>query len=116
LRRALPALFDAADAFVLASAWEGMPLAAGEAMAMEKPVIATNAGGTRELVGNAGVIVPVKAPDALAAAMLELMEQSPEARQAMGRAARERIAADFSMDTTADAWEHLYRCVLNPES
>jgi glycosyltransferase involved in cell wall biosynthesis len=51
LRRDLPALLDAADGFVLASAWEGMPLALGEAMAMEKPVVATDVGGTRELVG-----------------------------------------------------------------
>ncbi len=45
LRRDMPALLDAADAFVLSSAWEGMPLAVGEAMAVEKPVVATNVGG-----------------------------------------------------------------------
>ena len=54
LRRDLPALLDAADAFVLASAWEGMPLAAAEAMAMQKPLVATSAGGTRELVAECG--------------------------------------------------------------
>ena len=75
LRRDLPALLDAADGFVLGSAWEGMPLALGEAMAMEKPVVATDVGGVRELVGEAGVIVPAKNPSALAKAMLEEMQR-----------------------------------------
>ena len=65
----MPALLDGADAFVSGSAWEGMPLAVGEAMAMEKPVVATDVGGVRELVGDAGVIVPAKDSEALASAM-----------------------------------------------
>jgi glycosyltransferase involved in cell wall biosynthesis len=112
LRRDMPALLDAADGFVLASAWEGMPLALGEAMAMEKPVVATDVGGVRELVGEAGVIVPAKSPDALAQAMLALMRSTPEARRSLGRAARERILKNFSMDAKADEWEALYRTLL----
>ncbi len=92
LRRDMPALLDAADGFVLASAWEGMPLAVGEAMAMEKPVVATDVGGVRELVGEAGVIVPAKSPESLAEAMLEMMRRTGEERRKLGLAARERIA------------------------
>jgi glycosyltransferase involved in cell wall biosynthesis len=112
LRRDMPALLDAADAFVLSSAWEGMPLVVGEAMAMEKPVVATDAGGVRELVGDAGTIVPVRDPAVLADAMLSVMQLSLAARQAQGRAARERITAHFGMDASADAWETLYRSAL----
>jgi glycosyltransferase involved in cell wall biosynthesis len=112
LRRDMPALLDAADGFVLASAWEGMPLAVGEAMAMEKPVVATDVGGVRELVGEAGVIVPAGNPEALAQAMLALMQTTPEARCSLGRAARERIQRQFSLDAKADEWEALYRTVL----
>jgi glycosyltransferase involved in cell wall biosynthesis len=108
LRRDLPGLLDAADAFVLASAWEGMPLALGEAMAMEKPVVATDVGGIRELVAEAGVLVPPKSPDALAQAMLALMQTTPEGRGSLGQAARERIANQFSMDAIGDRWEALY--------
>jgi glycosyltransferase involved in cell wall biosynthesis len=89
-----------------------MPLALGEAMAMEKPVVATDVGGVRELVGEAGVIVPAKSPDALAQAMLALMRSTPEARRSLGRAARERILKNFSMDAKADEWEALYRTLL----
>jgi glycosyltransferase involved in cell wall biosynthesis len=112
LRRDMPALLDAADAFVLASAWEGMPLALGEAMAMEKPVVSTEVGGVCEFVGGAGTLVPAKDSSALAAAMLSVMRQPPDARQAQGRAARERIEKNFSMDSKADEWETLYSSIL----
>ena len=108
LRRNLPALLDAADGFVQASAWEGMPLAVGEAMAMEKPVAASSAGGVSELVGDAGVLVPSRNSDALAAAMLEIMQWTPESRRALGNAARQRIVQNFGMDAIADKWEALY--------
>jgi glycosyltransferase involved in cell wall biosynthesis len=112
LRRDMPALLDAADAFVLGSAWEGMPLAVGEAMAMEKPVVATDVGGVRELVGDAGVVVPAKDFRALAEAMLTTMQQSREELAARGHAARERVRGQFSMDATADTWEALYESLI----
>jgi len=110
LRSDMPALLDAADAFVSASAWEGMPLAwrsdgHGEA------VVATDVGGVRELVGECGVMVPAKAPAALAQAMLALMRDTPRPRLS-GRAARERIQKQFSFDAKADEWESLYRKML----
>jgi glycosyltransferase involved in cell wall biosynthesis len=112
VRRDIPALMDAADGFVLSSAWEGMPLAVGEAMAMEKPVVATDVGGVRELVGDAGAIVPAKDSRALAEAMVAMMRRPAEARIELGRVARERICSRFSMDWKADEWEALYLSVL----
>ncbi len=113
LRRDMPALLDAADGFVLASAWEGMPLVVGEAMAMENSVVATDVGGVRELVGDAGTLVPAQDPEALTEAMLATMRRSSEDRARMGRAARERIVHQFSMDAAADRWEELYRELLD---
>jgi glycosyltransferase involved in cell wall biosynthesis len=112
LRRDLPALFDAADGFVLASAWEGMPLVVGEAMAMEKPVVATDVGGVRELVGEAGTMVPAQSPEGLSQAMLETMQRPAEERRALGQRARERIEKNFGMDAKADEWETLYEAIL----
>jgi glycosyltransferase involved in cell wall biosynthesis len=112
LRRDLPALLDAADGFVLASAWEGMPLALGEAMAMEKPVVATDVGGVRELVGDAGIIVPAKDSDPLAAAMMHIVQTPAEDRDRLGRAARARIESLFSMDARVNEWEALYASLM----
>ncbi|MGH9605191.1 MAG: glycosyltransferase [Terracidiphilus sp.] len=112
LRRDMPALLDAADGFVSSSAWEGMPLAVGEAMAMEKPVVATDVGGVRELVGDAGAVVAPRDSEALALAMIALMERPAEARGELGRAARRRIAEHFNFEARADAWEALYRSLV----
>jgi glycosyltransferase involved in cell wall biosynthesis len=109
LRRDLPALLAAADAFVLSSAWEGMPLAMGEAMAMEKPVVATDVGGVRELLWACGSLVPPKDPGALATAMLELMHMPEEDRITLGRASRARIQNYFNLDDKTDEWETLYK-------
>lgn len=112
LRRDIPALLDGADGFVLSSAWEGMPLALGEAMAMEKPVVATDVGGVGELMGETGERTPPRNPDALARAMIALMQKTADDRSMLGRAARARVQSKFSMDAKADEWEALYRKVL----
>ena len=111
LRQDIPAVLDAADAFVLASAWEGMPLAVGEAMAMEKPFVVTGVGGVPELAGDAGVLVPPRNADALASAMRDVMRLPAERRDAMGCAARERILNHFSIEAKVTEWEQLYRAV-----
>lgn len=108
LRRDLPALFDAADAFVLASAWEGLPLVLGEAMSMAKPVVATDVGGVWELVDDVGRLVPSRDPHALAQSMLECMALSADERAAQGQAARQRILDAFSIEARAERWSALY--------
>ena len=111
IRSDIPGLLDAADAFVLASEWEGMPLAVGEAMSMEKPVVSTDVGGVRQLLGDAGLLAPAKDADALAEAMLQVMRLPGDRRGAMGRAARQRIVNYFSMEAKVAEWETLYRAV-----
>ncbi len=109
LRRDMPSLFDAADGFVQASAWEGMPLAIGEAMAMEKPVAATDVGGACELAGDTALLVPAKNSVALAGAMIHIMGLSSPLLEGMGRFARTRINEHFNIETKADEWEIFYR-------
>ena len=106
------ATIEPADAFVLSSAWEGMPLVVGEAMAMEKPVVATDVGGVRDLVGDAGIMVSQGDPQALAKAMLAVMRCAQAERDAMGRAARSRICTHFDMNQKAAEWEMLYTNLL----
>lgn len=112
LRRDVPALLDAADGYALASAWEGMPLALGEAMAMAKPVVATDVGGVSEMLGGAGMLVRAGDSDVLAETMLGVMRMGAAERKAMGRAARARVREKFDMDGTAAEWEAVYREVV----
>jgi glycosyltransferase involved in cell wall biosynthesis len=116
LRRDLAALLDAADAFVLSSAWEGMPLAAAEAMAMEKCVVATDVGGVRELAGDCARLVFAKNPGALAEAMDAVMREPEGARRARGQAARARVAAHFSVEARVEEWEEIYRAVMRSKA
>ncbi len=115
VRRDIPDLLDAADGYVLSSAWEGMPLVVGEAMSMEKRVVVTNVGGVRELVGDCGTIVPPNDSESLSEAMLHSMKLPACDVVARGQAARERIAKHFSWDTRVNSWEQLYKDLLAPE-
>ena len=108
LRNDIADLLDAADGFVLSSAWEGMPLALGEAMAMEKLCVATDVGGVRELIGAAGTVVSAKDGKALAKAMLAAMHFTQWQQKSQGQEARRRIQAQFSMQAKAAEWAQLY--------
>ena len=108
------ALLDAADGYVLSSAWEGMPLALGEAMAMEKPFVATDVGGVREMAGECGTLVGAGDADALAAAMIEALLRDADDRGRLGRAARARMVERFDVEANADAWEECYEHVAEP--
>jgi glycosyltransferase involved in cell wall biosynthesis len=112
LSRDMPALLDACDAFVLSSAWEGMPLVVGEAMAMEKPVVATDVGGVRELLGDAGTLVPARDPHTLAQAMLNVMRFSSELRGSIGSSARARVEAYYDTRALFPKWETFYKTLL----
>jgi glycosyltransferase involved in cell wall biosynthesis len=92
-------LLRAADAFVLPSVEEagrreGLPTALLEAMAAGLPVVATRTGGVPELVreGEDGFLVPMRRPDALAAALTTLAADRARA-EALGAAARRRAEA-----------------------
>ncbi len=89
-----------ASLFVLSSHYEALPNVVLEAMAAGLPVVATRVGGLPEAVvpGRTGWLVPPADAPALAAALGQLLE-NPEARQAMGRAGRERALRKFSMET-----------------
>lgn len=109
----MPGTLAQCDAFVLSSAWEGMPLVLGEAMAMEKPFVATDVGGVSELAGSTGLMVPSKSPQAIADAMLRVMRMPGFERRAMGTSARERMIEHFDINAKVDEWEALYARVLN---
>jgi glycosyltransferase involved in cell wall biosynthesis len=108
LRRDIADLLDAADGFVLSSAWEGMPLVIGEAMSKRKPVVATNVGGVSELMGDTGTLVPSADSHALTAAMLSVMKNDELQRKRSALAAQERIVTHFSMQARAEQWEAFY--------
>lgn len=108
-RKDVSELMRAADAFVLCSAWEGLPLALLEASASCLPVIATDAGGNSETLvdGQTGFLVPGGDPAALAGAMRNLMNMHLEDRLQLGEAGRSHVLK-FSRNNIVSQWESLY--------
>jgi len=104
------AVIGQALAVVLPSRWyENQPMIVLEAFARGVPVIATDIGGTPELVrhGADGLLVPPDDADALAAALRMLVDDPARAR-AMGKAARERALTDFSSDVHLGRLDRAY--------
>ncbi|MFT4800350.1 MAG: glycosyltransferase involved in cell wall biosynthesis [Flavobacteriaceae bacterium] len=84
---------NVADIIVHSTFGEGFSNSIMEAMAMAKPVIATDVGGNPELIGTsgqAGLLIPEKSPDLFAKAISELINK-PDLRAEMGEKAKERI-------------------------
>lgn len=107
-RRAdVPDLLGAADVVVSTARWEGQPLGVQEALAAGAPVVATDVGGTREVTGEAAVLVPTDA-DAVARAVRSLLE-APGRRAALGRAALEQAARLPRADDTLDQLDRVWR-------
>lgn len=79
---------------------DSMPVVAKEALAMEVPVVASDIAGLPELIEPAfGRLVPPGDPQALAAALDELLALSPEERAEMGRAGRAHVAEHANLLT-----------------
>ena len=90
----MPAALNALDIATLCSISEGFPNAVGEAMACAKPCVVTDVGDCSYLVGDTGLVVPSRDPEALAAAWSKLLE--PELRRVLSSAVRARLVENFS--------------------
>jgi glycosyltransferase involved in cell wall biosynthesis len=96
------------DTAISSSYSEGFPNVIGEAMACGTPCVVTDVGDSAEIVRDTGVIVPPRNPAALAAGIVRVLELDDAAREALGRAARARIIAEFSIERIAAQYEALY--------
>ena len=114
LRSDVPALMQAADAFVMSSAWEGLPMVLLEAGASSLPIVATDVGGSREAVldGSSGFVVPPGDIEALADAMRHVMALTRSGRRSIGHAGRRHVSDKFDLEVVADTWEGIYRDAL----
>lgn len=106
----MPSYLASLDVFVLPSLNEGIPGVVREALAMEVPVVATDVGGTKEVVKNGETGFLVKTKDAnLIAGAVESLLYSPEERRQMGENGREYIHRDFSMEAYVQQYGEFLR-------
>lgn len=102
-------ILEASDVVVQASQSEGLPTVMMEAGAAGRPVVATDVGGTRDIVRHkeTGILVSPGDAEALAAGIVRLLADPCLARE-MGLRARERVFATFSLDVQAQETAALY--------
>ena len=108
----VPALLAASDLLVLPSLYEGLPNVVLEAMHQRKPVVATNAPGTNELVvdGQSGLLVPVGEAKALARALRDLI-RDPTQRATLGAAGHDRLDPQFRLPGMIREYGDLYEAL-----
>ncbi len=108
-RTDIPEIMRGLDCFVLPSRGEGISNTILEAMACGIPVVATRVGGNAELVedGVTGQLVAAADPAALAQTILKYFEDSALAHR-HGRAGRNRVEQNFSLDRMVDSYHELY--------
>jgi glycosyltransferase involved in cell wall biosynthesis len=112
-RRDVPALIRGFEIFVLSSTHEGTPNSVLEAMALGKPVVATRAGGTAEVVqdGVTGLLVSPRDPAALAHALLYVLRH-PEQGKMFGMAGCKRVEEHFTVEHMASSTLQAYHRIL----
>lgn len=110
----MPAVMSDWDVVAISSLKESFCVAAIEASAMEIPVVATDVGGLPEAVadGETGLLVKPDNPIAIAAALVDLLED-PERRRSMGIAGRRRVLARFEWRREVDDWTALYESLCH---
>ena len=105
------------DRVVEVRSGEGLPRTVLEAMYIGKPVVATTVAGTREQVveGETGLLVEPANPEALAGAILRLLEATPEERRRMGERAAALVRERFTTERMVRETAALYRELLGVE-
>lgn len=107
-RSDIPELLNAADIFVLSSRFEGLPTVVIEAMACECYVVATDCGGSAEILGDTGQLVPIEDSQVLATALQSAIDLSIKDRMRNNEKARARVEQLFSLESSVQKWIALY--------
>jgi len=104
----IPALLNMSDFFVLSSKYEGLPTVIIEAMACETYVIATDCGGSAEIMGETGKLIPIQNSSALADAFNDVLMLNESEVINNNKIARKRIEDQFSLINSVERWLKLY--------
>ena len=108
-RHDMPDVFAATDLVCSSSAWgEGFPNVIAEAMACGVSCIATSVGASDEIIADTGRLVAPRDPDALANAMIGVLQLQEGDRRRLGERGRQRILEHYSLDTCLSNYQALY--------
>ena len=103
-------LMRSMDVFVMSSVTEGLGSAMLEAMACERAIVGTRAGGIPEVIEDdvTGLLVPPRDHEAMAGAIVRLLKD-PARRRQMGAAGRARVVSEFSVEALVQSTARIYQ-------
>lgn len=102
----------AMDIYCMSSSKEGFPNAVCEAMLTQTPCVVTDAGDARNIVGNTGIVVPVRDSHALYTGLKTMINYNAQKRTKLGQLARVRIRNNYSINKISNQYKDLYRGVI----
>ncbi|MEV6923527.1 GT4 family glycosyltransferase PelF [Dactylosporangium sp. NPDC051485] len=107
--------FAVGQVAALSSISEGMPYTVLEAMMCGRPTVSTDVGGVAEAVGDAGLVVPPRDPEAFAAACVAFLS-AERFRREIGARGRERALAQYTLDRCVSAYRDRYQALTHTEA
>jgi glycosyltransferase involved in cell wall biosynthesis len=99
--------YGAGSVVMLSSISEGFPFSIIEAMSCGRTTVSTNVGGVREAVGDTGLVVPPREPEAMAKATLELLRDDRR-RAELGELSRQRVIDQFTLRRSVEGFRRIY--------
>jgi glycosyltransferase involved in cell wall biosynthesis len=105
-------LMAALDVYVSPSLGEGFPNSVAEAMSSGVPVVASDAGDSRAIVGESGIVAPVGDTSGLAEGCLAILREPEEARRIRSERARTRVVERFELARAVAEYEDMIDGVL----
>jgi len=113
-REDIPKIIAATDVLVLASLGESFGRVVIEAMAMGKPVVATNVGGVPEIIlsDHTGILVELANPDSIAQAVVRLLKDEKLSKK-IGQAGLRRVQEKFTIEKHVQEIQRVYDSVLS---
>ncbi len=112
-RQDIPRLTAALDIATSSSVYgEAFPNVIGEAMACGVPCVVTDVGDSARIVGEAGIVVPPRNPEALCLAWLEMIRMETMQWNAMKQAARQIVVDQYEIETITMRYQDLYRSLI----
>jgi glycosyltransferase involved in cell wall biosynthesis len=111
-RSDIPDLMQAMDVFCQSSWSEAFPNVLGEAMALGVPCVATDVGDSRDILGEAGILVPPSDCRALAEGLISMLTFTEESRKEKGRLARAHIEARYSLPGVVKQYLKVYEQLI----
>lgn len=113
-REDISSIYDSLDLVIQSSYTEGLPNVVLEALAKEVPVIATNVGGTSEIIENGvtGILISPKNPEEMAREIINFLKD-PNKMMDMTRFGREKVRKEFDFRQRTEKLETIYEALLD---